>query len=72
MHENSYVATCRTCHNLVAAAVDNPEHKREVAKEVAKWVRWQVNIQTVPTEQVRTMTFCSAGGEHKEPPHEMA
>lgn len=34
-----YLATCQHCGGEVAVMVDNPERRREVAKDVAQWIR---------------------------------
>ncbi len=39
-----YVAM-KPCGCVVAAAVDNPEHKKDTAKDIAKWVRDGLTIQ---------------------------
>ena len=42
------------CGCLGMAVVDNPDHKRDVAKEVAKAVRRGETVERVPTEDIRT------------------
>ena len=55
----SYVAR-KPCGCVSMAIVDNPDHKREVAREVAKAVRLGETVDRLPVEDVRTMPWkCS-------------
>lgn len=47
-----YVAI-KPCGCVVAAAVINPDHKRDTAKSVASWVRDGLRVETHPVEWVR-------------------
>ena len=58
----SYIGR-KHCGCLVAAMVDDPEHKKDIAKEIAKWIRDGLIIERVTTEYVReNFKYCS----HKE------
>ena len=50
---NSYIAR-KPCGCITMACVDNPEHKRETAKEVAKAIRLGETIDRVTSEYIRT------------------
>lgn len=50
----SYVSR-QPCGCLGVAVVDNPEHRRDVAKEVAKAIRCGEIVERVATDSVRTM-----------------
>jgi len=55
----SYVAR-KPCGCVSMAIVDNPDHKGEVAREVAKAVRLGETVDRLPVEDVRTMPWkCS-------------
>jgi NADPH:quinone reductase-like Zn-dependent oxidoreductase len=43
----------KNCGCMVAAMVDNPEHKKDTAKEIAKWIREGLTIERVTAEYVR-------------------
>lgn len=43
----------RPCGCACALLVDNPEHKREVAKDVASWIRSGLTIQRGTIEEAR-------------------
>ena len=55
----AYVSRCATCRKIVMATIDNPAHKREVAKEVADAIRSGEAVERVPLEDVRRAEFCS-------------
>lgn len=52
----SYISR-RPCGCLSMAVVDNPEHKRDVAKEVAKAIRLGETVERVTSESVRKMDW---------------
>lgn len=54
----------KPCGCLMMAIIDNPKHKKEVAKEVAKAIRLGETVTRVDTESVKTMDWKCA--EHKE------
>lgn len=57
----------KPCGCLGMAVVDNPEHKRDVAKEIAKAVRLGEIVERVPLEKVRrTMWRCPTHSAKKE------
>lgn len=49
----AYVARM-ACGHIVAAAVDD-EHKKDNAREIARWIRWGYTVDRVTCEQVRTV-----------------
>ena len=55
----AYVSRCTACKKIVTAIVDNPAHKREVAKEVADAIRSGEAVERMPVEDVRRADFCS-------------
>jgi len=38
-----------------AATVDDPQHAKDTAKEVAKWIKDGANVMRVPVQQARDM-----------------
>ncbi len=63
----SYVAL-KDCGCLAIAMVDNPEHKRDVAREMAKGIRQGYSFHRLTTQQVREMEWDCP--EHKVVPRE--
>jgi len=58
----------KPCGCIRFAMVDNPEHKREVAKEIAHAIRDGLAIERVTTEYVReTAWTCAAHKVTKAP-----
>lgn len=53
----AYIARAACCGNVVVAVVDNPEHARDTAREVARCVREGLAVERVPVEQVRHETL---------------
>jgi hypothetical protein len=52
----SYISK-KPCGCLAMAIVDNPEHKKDVAREIAKAIRAGETVERVTTESVRTMEW---------------
>ena len=52
----SYIST-KPCGCLMLAIVDNPAHKKDTAKEIAKAVRLGETVQRVPSKQVCAMEW---------------
>jgi hypothetical protein len=44
----AYVAYHADCGKVVACTIDNPEHKKEVAKDVADWIRRGDTVEHIP------------------------
>ena len=64
---NTYIAQ-KTCGCLTTAIVDNPVHKRDTAREIAKAIRLGELVTRVSTEQVRTMSWnCAEHAKAKTP-----
>ena len=55
----AYVSRCAACKKIVTAVVDNPAHKREVAREVADAIRLGEAVERVSVGDVRRAEFCS-------------
>ncbi len=49
---------------MAMAMVDNPEHKRDVAREIAKGIRQGYSFQRISTQEVREMEWTCP--EHKK------
>lgn len=47
----------KSCGCLGAAIVDNPNRKRDVAREVAKCIRAGLALEKLPIETVRSMPW---------------
>ena len=57
------------CGCVVAITVNMLDHKRDVAKTVAEWVRDGLSIEGMTIEAVRSSPFgCKCGDRPKEPP----
>jgi len=52
MTDMAYIAR-KSCGCLVMATVDNPDHSRDVAREVAKCVRMGWPVERITVEAVR-------------------
>lgn len=52
MSEYAYIGRCK-CGALVAATVDNPERKRQVAQDVAEFIRDGLAVERVDSDVVR-------------------
>lgn len=52
MSDYSYVAR-KACGCMVGATVDDPAHKKDVAREIAEWVREGLTIERVTHDVVR-------------------
>ena len=61
----SYIAK-KPCGCLSMAIVDNPDHKKDVAKEISKAVRLGETVERVTTETVRTMDWKCPEHKHNK------
>lgn len=52
MTDMAYVAK-KPCGCICSAVVDEPNHKRDVAKDVAEWIREGLTIEHVTVQHVR-------------------
>ena len=59
----TYIGT-KACGCLRAAAVNNPEHKKDVAKAVAGMIRDGLSVELVETQAVREMSWTCE--DHRE------
>jgi len=59
---HSYIGRDPECNCIVAATVDNPDHPKRVAREVAKFIRQGLTVERVEHEIVRQHFGC----EHRE------
>jgi hypothetical protein len=53
---DAYIAL-RPCGCIVGAVVDNPEHSKDVAKDVAEFIRAGCRIERRTNEEVRTQPW---------------
>ena len=53
----AYAAICK-CGGVVAATMDVPEHKRDVAKTVAEWIRDELAVERISSGSVRERWGC--------------
>ena len=51
----------RECGACIALAVDMPNHKKETAKEVAKWIRSGLSVERVTVKEARKSLFGKCG-----------
>ena len=57
----------RPCGCIVFAIMDNPEHRKDVARELGKAIREGLTVERVAAEVVRQSTFgCCHKPERKE------
>lgn len=56
MCEETYIGQ-EACGCVKMAVKDNPAHARDVAKAIAKVVRWGGKISRIPTQQVKEMDW---------------
>jgi hypothetical protein len=49
----AYVAKKRDCGCIVGATVDMPQHCKETAKDVARWIREGFIVERMESESVR-------------------
>jgi hypothetical protein len=66
MTEFAYIGVepCRCC---TAAVVDDPKHKKDVAEDVANFIRLGLTIERVPVEEARRRLAgrCPHGAEEE-------
>jgi hypothetical protein len=55
---NCFVARCKCGKGLVFAAVDQPDRRKDNAKEVAGLIRAGYRVDNMPLLEVRKSTFC--------------
>ena len=55
----AYIARCSKCNGMVAAMMDDPNHKQDTAKEVAKCLRAGYVIGRVTNKAVREHRWCN-------------
>jgi hypothetical protein len=54
------------CGGVVAAVVDMPEHKADVAKEVSKMIRQDGQVLRANVAKLRAMRWCACFRTKKE------
>ncbi len=54
----AYIARCTKCHGMVAACMDNPNHKEDTAKEVASLIKAGFEVSRVKNEDIRVHKWC--------------
>lgn len=62
----AYIAR-KSCGCIVAAAVDMPEHRKHVAKEIAKWIKDGLILERVTCQYVRDNMKKCKHGDKKQP-----
>ena len=67
MSEYAYIGI-KKCGCVVAAVVDNPDHVKDVAKEVASCIREGLTIEHMPLEEARERLGSSIRCECDEKP----
>ena len=61
-----YIGT-KACGHTVTASVDKPEHREDIAKEIAAWVRDGMTVERVSAEAARSrLHFCDCEKEAKK------
>lgn len=51
----SYIGRCKGCGRIVAAVLDNPDHAKSVAKDVASFIRDGLIVERVESQVVRDL-----------------
>lgn len=54
----AYIVRCTKCHGMIAAVMDDPDHKEDTAKEVAGYIEAGFEVSRVKNEDVRVMEWC--------------
>lgn len=62
----AYIAK-KSCGCIVAATVDDPEHKEDVAKNVSDWIKDGLSIERVTCETVRQSKLGCHCGQRRQP-----
>jgi hypothetical protein len=63
----SYIAK-KACGCIVAAVVDSPTHRKDVARETSKWIRAGFKVERVTSQWVReNLTFGKCPHQPTEP-----
>jgi len=58
----SYIGR-KTCGCIVTAFVDNPEHKKDLGNEIARWIKEGLKVERVTCQYVRdNMKKCKHKG----------
>ena len=55
-----YFATDPKCGHIVAAVVDDPNHRKDTAKNLAEWVRDGYTITRGPSASGKGINWCSS------------
>ena len=56
----------KECGCVVAACVDNPKHKKDIAKNVGDWVKDGLTIERISVEDTRNrLSYCKCNEEIK-------
>lgn len=64
----AYIGRCK-CGHVVAAAMDEPEYRKDNAKEVARWMRDGLTIERLDVDAVRTYLHkCTCPEKQKAAP----
>jgi len=59
IEDMSYVALCPKCHCVIAAIVDAPEDRKDVARTTADWVNRGFALNRMSCEEARTAKWCA-------------
>ena len=60
----AYIAR-KSCGCMVAAAVDEPDHREDTANEIAEWIRAGLTVERVTVDYVRAnWRTCACMPEH--------
>lgn len=53
-----FIALCATCGKIIACVVKLPERAKDNAREVSKWVRAGLTVNTITVSEVHTGEWC--------------
>ena len=62
----AYVGIKPCCKKIVAAFVDKPEYKKDIAKEVASWIKDGLTVSRVVCDEL-TIQECKCEEQKPEP-----
>ncbi len=54
-----------SCGHIVAAVVDNPEHRSDTAKTVAKWIKDGLRVNKATSPEVRAAVWCPSACDRR-------
>jgi len=64
---HAYIGREENCGCVTCVTLDVPDHKTDVAKDIARWIRQGMTVERVPVEDARSaFTSCPHRAKPKE------